>query len=401
MGPFQTFVTALAAGSVLFGVAIAHPGEEHSVGHIKKSLAARDLAVAHAKEASKCAGSASHAALRERAVARRALTAQLLREKRNVVDKTMVHRRDQASADKWLNTCHDQSGQYNFDLSTAEATIFASKNATSALTPETIIGPYFVAGEYIRRNVTEGQAGIPIHLDIQFVDVTTCEPVPKMLVDIWHCNATGVYSGVSAEGQGGLNSTFLRGVQVTDADGVTQFDSIFPGHYTGRTNHIHVASRLGGAILPNGTYVGGSVNHVGQLYFDQELISAVETMHPYTSNQVALQLNKADFLVGDEATTEYDPFIEYILLSDDANDGLLMWITIGVNTTANYDSTALPAATYHEGGGKAEGNGAGGPPPSGGGFPGFPMPTPTPAAGPKPWGPCLSPKKGKKGTKTE
>ncbi|KAK0728830.1 Intradiol ring-cleavage dioxygenase [Lasiosphaeria miniovina] len=364
MGFLETIVATLAAGSALLGTTLAHPGEEHSAEHVRKSLAAREVAVAHATQVSKCAASPRHAALQQRAVARRALTAQLLREKRNIVDKPMVHRRDQASVDKWINTCHDMTSAYSTDLATAEASIFGSKNATSALTPETIVGPYFVAGEVMRRNVTENQAGIPMHVDLQFVDVATCEPVPNMLVDIWHANATGVYSGVAAAGQGGLNSTFLRGVQATDAEGVARYDSVFPGHYVGRTNHVHVASRRGGSVLANGTYRGGTVNHVGQLYFDQELISAVEVMDPYARNTVPLSHNRADFLVGDEATDVYDPFVEYMLLSDDANDGLLVWITIGVNTTADYDALAVPAATYQEGGGKEnEGFGAGGPPP--------------------------------------
>lgn len=180
----------------------------------------------------------------------------------------MIARRDQDALDAWLNTCHDQGASAEYELSTEESVIFTS-NATTALTPETIIGPYFVAGEYIRSNITEGQAGVPIHLDIQFIDIETCEPVPDMLVDVWHSNATGSYSGVGGAGQGDLNTTFCRGVQSTDKDGVTQFDSIYPGHYVGRTIHIHVVTRRGGKILPNGTYTGGTVNHIGQIYFDQ------------------------------------------------------------------------------------------------------------------------------------
>ncbi|KAK3934184.1 Intradiol ring-cleavage dioxygenase [Diplogelasinospora grovesii] len=418
MGGLQALAIALLAGSALLNTVVAHPGEKHSAEKIKKAIAARDLAVAHANQVSKCVGSAKHNALQSRAAARRATTAQLLREKREIVEKPMRSKRDQSALDAWLNTCHDMSGTHNYDSSTPEATIFTS-NATAALTPETIIGPYFVAGEYIRQNVAEDQPGVPIHLDIQFIDVATCEPVPNMLVDIWHANATGVYSGVSMQGQGGLNSTFLRGIQATDHDGVTQFDSVFPGHYMGRTNHIHVVSRRGGQILSNGTYTGGTVNHIGQLYFDQELISAIETMDPYTRNTMALTTNRGDFLTGDEATKDYDPFLSYVMLSDDANDGLLMWITIGVNTTADHNDQAMAAAHYYKGGGVSNNNGPGGfpfPPngtapwpfnatgwPSGapfptgfptggfppGGFPGFPGPTATATATVKPWGPCI------------
>ncbi|KAH8905738.1 aromatic compound dioxygenase [Coniochaeta sp. PMI_546] len=325
----KALITAALAGSSLLGVAVAHPGETHSAEKIKKSIAARDLGMLHSKRlVEKCATSPKHQALRAKAAARRSMTAQVLREKRDI------------------------GSRHDYTLSTPESIIFTS-NATAALTPETIIGPYFVAGEYIRSDVTETQAGVPIHLDIQFIDIATCEAVPNMLVDIWHANATGVYSGVEAAGQGGLNSTFLRGIQVTDHDGVTQFDSIFPGHYTGRTNHIHVASRRGGRILPNGTYTGGTVNHIGQLYFDEELSIAIETFEPYARNPAARTTNRGDFLTADEATADYDPFVSYVKLSDDANDGLLMWITVGVNTTADYDDLAVAAAHYYQGGGKS------------------------------------------------
>lgn len=315
----------------------------------------------------------------------------------------MESKRDQPHLDAWLNTCHDHTSTHkNYTLSTPESVIFTS-NATAALTPETIIGPYFVSGEYIRTNVTESQTGVPIHLDIQFIDINTCAPIPAMLVDIWAANATGVYSGVEAAGQGGLNSTFLRGIQVTSGDGVTQFDTIFPGHYVGRTNHIHVASRRGGEILPNGTYTGGTVNHIGQLYFDEELSTAIEGFYPYSTNTVSRTTNRGDFLTADEATAEYDPFVDYVKLSDDAGDGLLMWITIGVNATADFNGLAQAAANYGKDGGKSNfqpfngtfppfpgGNGTGFPPGGfpPGGFPGFPGPTATAVPTAKPWGPC-------------
>ncbi|KAB5578825.1 Intradiol ring-cleavage dioxygenase [Coniochaeta sp. 2T2.1] len=408
MSSLKELLTFALAGSSLLGVTLAHPGETHSAEKIKKSIAARDIGILHSKRlVEQCSASPKHQALRARAAARRAVTAQVLREKRDIVYKRMESKRDQGHLDAWLNTCHDQGSHVDYDLSTPESIIFTS-NATAALTPETIIGPYFVAGEYIRSDVTESQAGVPIHLDIQFIDISTCEAVPNMLVDIWHANATGVYSGVEAAGQGGLNSTFLRGIQVTDHDGVTQFDSVFPGHYTGRTNHIHVASRRGGQILPNGTYTGGTVNHIGQLYFDEELSTAIETFEPYSRNTVARTTNRGDFLTADEATADYDPFVSYVKLSDDANDGLLMWITIGVNTTADYDDLAMAAAHYYREGGKSNspaGGPGGFPPfpvngtawPSGvpfptgafpPGFPGFPSPSATATATAKPWGPC-------------
>lgn len=88
------------------------------------------------------------------------------------------------------------------------------------------------------------------------------------MVDIWSCNSTGVYSGVSAAGQGGLKSTFLRGVQVTDSDGVVNFDTLFPGHYSGRASHTHIITHSGATLNPNGTYSGGHISHLSQLFYD-------------------------------------------------------------------------------------------------------------------------------------
>lgn len=66
---------------------------------------------------------------------------------------------------------------------------------------------------------------IPMHLEIQFVDSSACEPIENLATDIWSCNSTGVYSGIDpdqAAGEGGLDSTFLRGVQVSDSEGVVE-----------------------------------------------------------------------------------------------------------------------------------------------------------------------------------
>jgi len=316
-------------------------------------------------------------------------------------------RRDYDALAKWSGVCHYETGHKGYKASSPSTTIFAS-NATHALTPETIIGPYFVTGEMIRANVTESQPGVPLHLDVQFIDIDTCSPVPDMLVDMWQANAAGVYSGIGGQGGGaGLNTTFLRGVQPTDKDGVVQFDTIFPGHYYGRATHVHVVSRRGGKVLENGTYTGGTVNHVGQLYFDQALITVVENMEPYFRNLAPLTANRQDFLTEHEASAEYDPFMSYVSLSDDAKDGLLAWITIGINATVDHSNLAVPAASYQKGGGVACPKGwnpinetqwpAGKAPfpgnvSLGGQIPGYPtpkFPPPSATSAPVRWGPCL------------
>ncbi|KAI9044484.1 uncharacterized protein KD926_000395 [Aspergillus affinis] len=121
---------------------------------------------------------------------------------------------------------------------------FFKTEPTCVLAEDTTEGPYYVSGEYVRQNIAEDQQGVPLWLDIQIIESNTCEPEPQVFMDIWHCNATGVYSGVEAStnGNGGdenLDTTFLRGIQKSDENGVVTFQSIFSGHYTGRATHIH------------------------------------------------------------------------------------------------------------------------------------------------------------------
>lgn len=194
-----------------------------------------------------------------------------------------------------------------------------------------------------------------MHLEMQFIDTSTCEPIKDLVADIWSCNSTGVYSGIDpaqAAGEAGLNTTFLRGVQITDSDGVVEFDTIFPGHYTGRATHEHVVTHINSTILPNGTYTGGTVNHIGQLFFDTALRAEVEATYPYTTNTQAIVSNDDDAWAPTAASAEYDPFVKYVMLGDSISDGLLVWISIGVNTTANYTDLAYIASYWTEDGGE-------------------------------------------------
>ena len=146
----------------------------------------------------------------------------------------------------------------------------ASGLVTCVLTPEATEGPYFTEGDKVRRNVTEGKPGIPLALRLTVVDVSTCRPIRGAAVDIWHCDALGVYSDVG--GQGTEGQTFLRGIQRTDAKGVARFRTIYPGWYPGRTVHIHTR-----------VYLGGNIVHTGQLYFPDRITDAAFTRKPYSS----------------------------------------------------------------------------------------------------------------------
>ena len=137
------------------------------------------------------------------------------------------------------------------------------------LTPEQTEGPYYIPKEKVRRDITEGRPGTPLTLRLRVVSASTCNPIAGAAVDIWHCDASGVYSGF---GQGSSSRTFMRGIQGTNAKGVAAFRTVYPGWYTGRTVHIHVKVHLGGRVV-----------HTGQLYFPDALTDVVYRKAPYSS----------------------------------------------------------------------------------------------------------------------
>jgi protocatechuate 3,4-dioxygenase beta subunit len=162
--------------------------------------------------------------------------------------------------------------------------------STLALTPEQEEGPFYVGIEKIRKNITLGRPGVPLHLKIMVVD-TAGAPVEDAVCDIWQCDAKGVYSDESS--QSTVGQTWLRGVQFTNANGLASFVTIYPGHYQGRATHIHIKVHIAGTATGT-VYAGGHVSHTGQLLFDDAISGKVFKLAPYTSDTAARVLNTAD-----------------------------------------------------------------------------------------------------------
>jgi protocatechuate 3,4-dioxygenase beta subunit len=148
------------------------------------------------------------------------------------------------------------------------------------LTPELTEGPYYIDGEKVRRNITEGKAGTPLTLKTTVLNASTCKLIRNAAVDIWHADALGVYSGFGA---GASNRTALRGVQKTNAVGVATFQTIYPGWYPGRAVHIHAK-----------VHVGGNVVHTGQFFFPDAVTDAVYEGAPYSTRGGRDQRNPDD-----------------------------------------------------------------------------------------------------------
>ena len=161
------------------------------------------------------------------------------------------------------------------------------------LTPEQEEGPFYIDLARVRRDIVEDRQGVPLALAVTVVDSNTCEPIRDAAVDIWHCDALGVYSGVSPEGS--ANETYLRGIQLTDKNGQADFATIYPGQYPGRTTHIHVKVHLGGR-QSDGTYSGGHVAHTGQLFTADRQDAEVFALAPYNRNPAEITPRNADFI---------------------------------------------------------------------------------------------------------
>lgn len=202
---------------------------------------------------------------------------------------------------------------------------FPSTPACS-LTAEQEEGPYYVDDETLRRDITEGKPGVPLQLAIRLVDSRTCAPLPNAALDIWHCDASGVYSGFTANspdgggmppgerpgpggrgdgpppppgsGPGGprsrqIDSTrFLRGVQISDDRGVVEFSTLYPGWYFGRAIHVHTKVHVGG--IAQKKYSGGHVAHTGQLFFPEDLTERVAKIQPYAQRLAVHRTTQTD-----------------------------------------------------------------------------------------------------------
>ncbi|KAL5340967.1 Intradiol ring-cleavage dioxygenase [Aspergillus crustosus] len=364
------FSTLLAGAIGLATVVSAHPGHDVKVEAAERAAALKGIKARGIKQ---CATELSARGVEASNIARREATLEKIRQERNL-NGPLLKARDLTP----LNTSHHSD--LVVDLATDPEVLFAS-GGSCVLAEDVTQGPYYVTGELIRNNLVEDQEGVPLYLDIQVIDANTCEPVPDVYLDFWHCNSTGVYSGVVASGNGNTNdesnldTTFLRGLQRTDTLGVAQFHTLFPGHYTGRATHIHVLSHPVNETTVNrnnntisGLYTSTS-SHVGQVFFDQDLISLVEKTEHYATNTQELTLNAEDSILLQELNDDIDPFVEYVLLGEDVSEGVFAWINVVVDSS---ESTS--------GGVENENSGPGGG--SGGGGPGGEVPSGVPSGAP-------------------
>ncbi|MBB4918683.1 dioxygenase family protein [Streptosporangium saharense] len=269
------------------------------------------------------------------------------------------------------------------------------------LSKETIEGPYYLDYDKYRSDITEHKPGVPLLLRIRIVDSENCRPLRNKAVDIWHCDALGIYSSYekssSGDGPGfptafptafptdaptgfptafptggpggGMHAepdsstTYFRGFQMTDRNGWVTFRSAFPGWYIGRAIHIHVKVHVNG-VFRHGAYLGGNDCHTGQLYFPEKLIEAVSALRPYSTNTKPRTTNAQDMLyTGDTAA---DGMLSVQYDRRHVARGISASITLGVDPDAVHDGQDWPGGPF---------------PPFPTAPPGTPTPTPSPSPG--------------------
>jgi protocatechuate 3,4-dioxygenase beta subunit len=215
---------------------------------------------------------------------------------------------------------------------TSSATTTTITNPACTVSPEGEEGPYFVddsgngfARSDIRSNLdgSSVQDGIPLKLSISVFDSeNSCAAMANVQVDIWHCNASGVYSAEEVESTSG--ETWLRGYQLTDSNGLVTFVTIIPGWYAGRTTHIHLRLRSS----YDSTSTGGT--NTNQLFFPQDVITTISTtISPYSAEGTNPTTNATDHVYAGEVSGE-----TLLTLSGDTSSGYTATFNVNLPVTA-------------------------------------------------------------------
>ncbi|WP_405518610.1 intradiol ring-cleavage dioxygenase [Streptomyces canus] len=267
------------------------------------------------------------------------------------------------------------SGAFAGETSTSAA---ASSSSTASeacyqLTSETTEGPYYIDADKLRQDITEDKEGIPLTLRLKVIDSESCKPIADAAVDIWHCDALGIYSGYESSSTGGGTAPtdapsgtpsgtptgeppsgaptggtgggghqeptdderYLRGTWKTDKHGQVTFRTVFPGWYRGRCVHIHTKVHVNGEWTDAG-YEGGNTCHTGQFFFDEESVLASAEVEPYSTSTTERTTLTEDTIYDQSGTTGGLLKLKYN--KKNIAKGVIGSLTMGVDPDATNDN---------------------------------------------------------------
>ncbi|MBE2269946.1 MAG: intradiol ring-cleavage dioxygenase [Anaerolinea sp.] len=210
--------------------------------------------------------------------------------------------------------------------------------------PELTEGPYFVDGQLnrmdIRLDPTDGsiKAGLPLRLIYRVSNVANgvCMPLAGAQVDVWHCDAAGVYSGVRDASFDTSGEKWLRGYQITDERGIAEFITIVPGWYPGRAVHIHFKIRVDAGEAQ-------AYEFTSQFFFDPDVIETIYAEPPYAAKGLPNTPNTRDNIYqqsGGALTLELIRMTADELEAVEAEAGYTATFDIGLDLT---DDSVAPA----------------------------------------------------------
>jgi len=199
----------------------------------------------------------------------------------------------------------------------------AGADDACVLTPQSESGPYYLDPKLVRADIAEGRPGVPLGLRLRVIEAGSCTPISGARVDVWHCDARGIYSGFPGQSdthkldQSG--KTFLRGTQMADASGWAGFRTIYPGWYAGRATHIHFR-----------VYLDETTALTGQTFFPEALNEFIYTNVPdYTGRPKQRLVINAN----DRVATEADPDHRAYCAVKEERDHYLATLTLAVQRT--------------------------------------------------------------------
>jgi protocatechuate 3,4-dioxygenase beta subunit len=208
----------------------------------------------------------------------------------------------------------------------------ASADDACILTPQSEEGPYYLDPKLVRADITEGRPGVPLALRLRVIEAGSCTPITGARVDIWHCDARGIYSAFPGQGDSHnidhTGKTFLRGTQMVDGNGWGTFKTIYPGWYAGRATHIHFK-----VFLDERTVL------TGQTFFPEALNEYIYGNVPdYTKRpQQRLVIN-----ANDRVAMESDPEHKAYCAVKEERERYVAMLTLAVDRNARVSADGLP-----------------------------------------------------------